>query len=215
VDDYAFFIWGLLELYESTFKIRYLENAVRLKEEMIRQYWDEQGGGFFFTADDGEALLVRQKDIYDGAIPSGNAVGMLNLLRLGRMTAGAAYEKKAQRIGKTFQSQVAAAPSGYTQLMAAVDFGVGPSCEVVIAGRPGAEDTNDMIRALRSTFVPNKVVLFRPTDQKVPDIVGLSAFTEFQAGIDGKATAYVCRNYHCEKPVTDSGSLKKVLNEKP
>jgi uncharacterized protein YyaL (SSP411 family) len=211
VDDYAFFIWGLLELYESTFDTRFLETAVRLQEDMLRGYWDDGTGGFFFTADDGEALLVRQKDIYDGAIPSGNAVGMLNLLRLGRMTARPDFEEKAQAIAKTFRGQVAAAPSGYTLLLSAVDFGVGPSYEVVIAGRPGAEDTGKMIRVLRETYLPNKVVLFRPTDRKKPDIVRLSAFTEFQAGIDGKAAAYVCRDYQCEQPLTDADAFRKVL----
>ena len=96
--------------------------------------WDDSIGGFYFTPDDGEDLIIRKKEIYDGAIPSGNSVAMLNLLRLGRITADSSLEDKAVMIGRSFSTVVRQAPSAYTQLMVAVDFAVGPSCEVPIAG---------------------------------------------------------------------------------
>jgi uncharacterized protein YyaL (SSP411 family) len=211
VDDYAFLIWGMLELYETTFEVSYLQSALMLNNDLLKHFWDEKPGGFYFTADDAEKLLVRQKDIYDGAVPSGNSVGALNLLRLARITANTDFEEKAARIGRAFSKAVKQSPSGYTQLMLAVDFMVGPSYEVVIAGKSGARDTKAMIQALREHFVPNKVVLFRPTDEESPDIIRLAEYTKYQSSIDGKATAYVCLNYNCKLPTTDSGKMLQLL----
>jgi len=163
VDDYAFLIYGLLELYEATFDVNYLKIALELNEDLIQHFWDHDNGGFYFTADDGESLLIRQKEIYDGAIPSGNSVAMLNLLRVGRITAKADSEEKAVKIGQAFYRNVRQLPSAYTQLMVAVDFGVGPSYEVVIAGGSQADDTKQMLNVIRGLFVPNKIVILRPT----------------------------------------------------
>ena len=127
---------------------------------MLEHFWDNQNGGFYFTADDGESLLIRQKEIYDGAIPSGNSIAMLNLLRLGRITADSSLEEKAAAIGRAFVENVSKMPSAYTQLMIAVDFAVGPSYEVVIAGDRRAAETGEMLRAVRSRFIPNKIIVF-------------------------------------------------------
>jgi len=208
--DYAFLTWGLLELYEATFELRYLERALALNAYLLEHFWDGENGGFYSTADDGEELLVRQKEIYDGAIPSANSVAMLNLLRLGRMTAQPDLEEKAAIISRAFSASVRQSPIAYTQLMLAVDFALGPSYEVVIAGKPGAEDTRMMLAALRAQFVPDKVVLLRP-DGESPRIARLAEFTQYQRSIDGKATAYVCRNYKCEFPTTDVEVLLNLL----
>jgi uncharacterized protein YyaL (SSP411 family) len=211
VDDYAFLIWGMLELYESTFEVGFLESALKLNDDLLKHFWDEKPGGFYFTADDAEKLLVRQMDIYDGAVPSGNSVAALNLLRLARITANTDFEEKATRIGRAFSKAVSQTPSAYTQMMLAVDFIVGPSYEVVIAGKSGARDTKAMIRTLRQHFMPNKVVLFRPTEEKSPDIIRVAEYTTYQSNIDGKATAYVCLNYNCKLPTTDSGKMLQLL----
>ena len=214
VDDYAFLIWGMLELYETTFEVRYLQMALNLNDDVLKHFWDNEEGGFYFTADDAEKLLVRQKDIYDGAIPSGNSVGALNLLRLGRITANTDFEEKTEKIGRAFSQLVNQSPSAYTQLMLAVDFAIGPSYEVIIAGISGAEDTKAMMRALRTHFVPNKVVLFRPSEKESPDITTLAEYTKYQSSIDGKATAHVCLNYHCTFPTSDRGKMLELLDVK-
>ncbi len=214
VDDYAFLIWGMIELYETTFEVRYLRTALKLNDDLLKHFWDDKAGGFYFTADDAEKLLVRQKDTYDGAIPSGNSAAALNLLRLGRITAKADFEEKAAKIGRAFSKAVKQMPSAYTQLLLAVDFALGPSYEVVIVGKWGADDTKAMIRALRGHFVPNKVVLFRPSGEESPDITRLAGYTKYQSSIDGKATAYVCLNYTCKLPTTDSGKMLEMLNVK-
>jgi uncharacterized protein YyaL (SSP411 family) len=214
VDDYAFLIWGTLELYETTFEVRHLQTALDLNNDLLKHFWDDKAGAFYFTADDAEKLLVRQKDIYDGAIPSGNSVAALNLLRLGRITANPSFEEKAVKIGRAFSEGVRQSPAGYTQLMLSVDFGVGPSYEVVIAGKAGAEDTKAMVRTLRTHFVPNKVVLFRPGQEESPDITRLAQYTKYQTSIDGKATAYICLNYNCKLPTTDPREMLELLDVK-
>ena len=119
-------------------------------------------GGYYFAPDDGEKLFVRSREIYDGAIPSGNSVAALDLLRLARMTGDTSWEEKAHRLMDSFSIQAGGSPSAHTQLMLALDFATGPSHEVVIAGEPAATDTKAMLAALRAPFLPNKVVLLRP-----------------------------------------------------
>ena len=113
-DDYAFLIWGLIELYEATFDAHYLQVATELNRDFLVHFWDDECGGFFFTSDDGEILLFRTKEIYDGAIPSCNSVGMLNLIRLSRITTNSDLEEKASRISRTFSTTVRQSPSSFT-----------------------------------------------------------------------------------------------------
>ena len=164
--------------------------------------------------DDGESLLVRKREIYDGAIPSGNSVTMLNLLRLGRMTAKSDFEEKAAKIGRAFSRSVKQSPSAHTQLMVALDFGIGPCYEVVITGNAKAEDTKAMVKALRTCFLPNKVVLLNPGERESPEIAQLAEFTRNQPSIGGKATAYVCLNHNCKLPTTDINEMLALLNVK-
>ncbi|MFC1990052.1 thioredoxin domain-containing protein [Chloroflexota bacterium] len=210
--DYAFFVYGLLELYEATFDVNYLKAALELNEDFVRHFWDHDNGGFYFTADDGENLLIRQKEIYDGAIPSGNSVAMLNLLRLGRITANTDFEDKAAKIGQAFYENVRQSPSAHTQLMVAIDFAAGPAYEVVIVGGSQADDTKQMLDAMQKLFVPNKIVILRPTDQETLDLDDIAPFTRYHLSIDGIATAYVCLNYNCKLPTTDISSLPKLLS---
>jgi len=212
LDDYAFFVWGLIELYEAVFDLRYLRIALELTNDMLKHFWDEDGDGFYLTPDDGESLFVRNKEIYDGAIPSGNSVAMLNLLRLGRITANSDLEEKAAKIGRAFSGKVKQLPSAHTQLMVALDFAIGPCYEVVIAGNTEAGDTKAMVNALRTRFLPNKVMLLNPSEQKSPEIVKLAEFTRNQSRVGNKATAYVCLNYTCKLPTTDINKMLEFLN---
>ena len=210
IDDYAFLIWGLLELYEATFNLTYLEQAIALNIELETHFWDEQAGAFYFTPDDGETLIARQKVIYDGAIPSGNSIAMLNLLRLGRITADATYEARAYQVSQAFQAQIEAGPTAYSQLMSALEFGVGPSYEVIIVGEENAPDTEAMLTALRDQYVPNKVVLLRSPGDDAP-LIDLADYTKYYHAIDEQATAYVCQNYICEFPTTDPAKMVTLL----
>jgi uncharacterized protein YyaL (SSP411 family) len=211
LDDYAFLTWGLIELYEATFESRYLHKALNLNTIMLTHFWDGEKGGFYFTADDADIILTRKKEIYDGAVPSGNAVAMLNLMRLARLTARPELEEKAASISRTFSNAVSQSPGAFTQLMIALDFALGPAYEVVIVGDPNAEDTKAMVTTLRKTFAPNKVVLFCPAEEATADINHLAEFTKDLTGINNKATAYVCRNFRCELPTTEAHQMLALL----
>ena len=213
LEDYAFLVWGLIDLYEASFETKYLEEAIRLTDLMLEHFWDEKEGGLFLTADDSEELLVRSKDIYDGAIPSGNSVAALNLLRLGRITAKTEYEEKAEGIFKAFSGSIAKSPAGNSQLLIAVDFAVGPSYEIVISGAAEADDTANMLEAIRRRFIPNKVVLLRPKEAAEDGILKLAPYTGNQASLNGHATAYVCQNFACKAPTTDVQDMLDALGE--
>ncbi len=214
IDDYSFLIWGLINLYEATFDTSYLKTAIDLTEDQINHFWDSFIGGFFFTAEDGEKLLARQKEIYDGAIPSGNSVAMLNLLKLAQLTGNQDYEKKADHISRVFAENVRKSPVAHTFLLTAVDYAVGPTYSLVIAGDTGKEDTNDMLSEIKKHFLPNKSLIFRPTEKIGPEIVELSNFVQYFDKLDGKATAYVCINKTCKVPTNDVNKALEYLSSK-
>lgn len=213
IDDFAFLIWGLLELYEASFDSQYLELAWELNEYLLKHFWDDQAGGFFFTADNSEDLLVRRKELYDGAIPSGNSVAMMNLLRLARITANSDLEQKAAKLSRAFSGNVQEGPSAFTQFLVGVDFAVGPSYEIVIAGPSDSSDTQEMLSAIRSRFIPNKVVLLRPTENETPAIVKMAPYTKDQTTQHGKATAYVCEKFVCNQPITEAKELAEYFEK--
>ena len=213
-DDYAFLIWGQIELYETSFQERHLRRALDLNDIFIRHFWDEKNGAFFFTADSSDTLFIRQKESYDGATPSSNSVAMMNLLRLSRMTGRSEFEEKAARIWNPFSRSVNTHPSAYTQMLCAIDFALGPSYEIVIAGSPGAEDTQKIVRTIQEEFVPNTVVLFVPTDKDNPAIFQLAPFTQQQRMPKGGAAAYVCSNFTCKQPTSDPVQLLHFLDIK-
>ena len=117
----------------------------------------------------------------------------------------------ASKIGYAFSGIVSTRPAGFTQLMVGLDFGVGPSYEVVVVGDPDSKDTVKMISRLRSKFLPNKVVLFKPSNQENPEIVEIAEFTKAQSALGNKATAYVCLNYNCKLPTTDIDKMLELL----
>lgn len=209
LDDYAFFVWGLLELYETGFDIKYLKAAIELNSEMLELFLDKETGGLFMSRESDD-LIVRQKEAYDGAIPSGNSVAAYNLLRIARITTRAELEKISGEITSLFSSEINRAPSGFAMMLCAVDFALGPSSEIVISGKEGADDTVEMLRALNSVFIPRKVLIFRP-EGEMPEISRIAEYTKDQNTIDGKATAYVCRNFSCDLPTTDPDEMMRLI----
>jgi uncharacterized protein YyaL (SSP411 family) len=212
LDDYAFLIWGLMELYEATFEPGYLRRAIEFNDCMITHFWDSGTGGFYFCADDADTILVRKKEIYDGAIPSGNSIAALNLLRLSRLTGSPEYEEMAIRLVRAFSKMISEAPAAYCQCMVALDFALGPTSEVVIVGNPGSGDTMTMIQTLQGSFTPHKVMMFRSAEERDPEITQLAAFTRDLRSIGGKATAYVCKGFRCDLPTTEAQQMLALLN---
>lgn len=213
LDDYAFFVWGLIELYESVFDAKYLKLAIELAEKMLSDFWDEHHGGFYQIANSSEIVLVRNKEAHDGAYPSGNSVAALDLIRLARMTGNTQFEEKAAQLIQAFSNDVARLPSAYVQLMVALDFALGPSSEVVIVGNPENEETAKMLKALESRYVPRKVVLFRQSNKAHDEIANLAKFTEFLVTTNCKTTAYVCRNYVCDLPTNNVEVMLEQLDK--
>ncbi len=215
VDDYAFFILALLDLYEATFDPKYLEEARFFTQEMIRLFWDEKDGGFFFTGSDAEKLITRSKELYDGAVPSGNSVAALCLLRVGRMTMERELEKRAQAVLDTFSAELNQYPSGYSQMLAALDFALGPSREIIIASPTEDPAQSEVfLHEIFSRFLPNKVVMFHPLKgNNRLKIETLAPFISRQTAVSGKATVYICKDYVCDLPVTDAARLNERLKD--
>ncbi len=212
IEDYAFFIHGLIDLYEASFDPDYLGQAKQLCAEMIRLFWDEKSGGFYLTGADAEMLILRPKEIYDGAIPSGNSIAALDLIRMGRLTMEKEFEEKAESLMNAFANQVSQNPSSYSQLLIAFDFAVGPSKEIVISGQAQSEETAEVSRLLYQTFFPNKVVAFRPSDDAGAEkIISLVPFLARQKSVDGKTTLYACESYACKVPLTDLQKIKEEI----
>lgn len=211
LDDYAFFTWGLLELYEAGGQTKYLHKAAALNRQMLDQFEDKKEGGLFFTAAHTEELLTRPKEAQDGALPSGNSVAMLDILRLARITADPELENKANKIAEYFSAQVAQYPTAYTFLLCSLDFAFGPSYEIIIAGKPDDENTKEMIKALRDVYLPNKVVLFLPPADDKKDILKIAPFLNNFSALDSKAKVYVCTNYSCQKPAESPAELEIIL----
>ena len=211
IDDYAFLIWGIVELYEATFDVNLLELVLELNNQLIEHFWDDNIGGFYFTSDDSEELIVRQKEIYDGAIPSGNSVAMLNLLRLSYMLEKPEFEEKAGMINRVFSEKVRNNPISFTQLLNGVDFGIGPSYVLVISGERTAEDTKTLLNSINSRFTPNLITIVRDTGTKEPKIDNIvESYKEYNK-INQKATAYVCVGKSCKQPTNDVETMLEYI----
>jgi uncharacterized protein YyaL (SSP411 family) len=203
LDDYAFLSWGLIELYESTFDIGYLEAALAFTSTILAHFWDDERGGCFFTPDDGETLIMRRKEIYDGAYPSGNAVSMQNMIRLSRLTGDVTFEQKAAAIGRAFSTKVKQSPAAHTHLLSALCFALGPSQEVVVVGRPGSDDTRRMLKRLNRAYLPSTVTIFRPRGEDTAVVDAIAPYTKDMGLIGGTTAAYVCHGGLCSLPSTN------------
>jgi uncharacterized protein len=212
LDDYAFLVWGLIDLYETIFDVRYLKAALELNRVLLEHFWDEGRGGLFFASDDGEPLLVRKKEAYDGAIPCGNSVSMLNFLRLSHLTGDADLEDRALSIGRAFAGTVDSSPLGHSMLLCALDYALGPSSEVVLVGEPEEEGIRAMIKEIRSRFLPNKTVAVA-SEKELNKNIGMIKTMQPLSRIDGKPTAYVCSGHICHLPVNDPKMILDLLEK--
>jgi len=203
-DDYAFMIWAGIELYEATFKTQYLKNAIQLNEALINIFWDKEHGGFFLSVDDKDQPLGRQKQIYDGAVPSSNSTALLNLIRLGRFTGDTSLEEKANDLGKFFSADLIRSGSSSTMSMMALQFIYDDPKEIIIA--EGENDASEFIRHFHTEFDPSKVLLFNPIKKDLKSFK-ITPFLKTQTTVDKKTTIYICRNYSCEKPVFDINDI--------
>ena len=212
LDDYAFIVLALIELYQSTFRFEYINKALKLQEYLDKYFWDNKNGGYFFTDSRSEELIVRHKESYDGAIPSGNSVSAFNLVRLGRITMNAEFEKKATRIGEVFGENIKNSPISHTYLLSVIDYLSGPSYEIIIVDGEKKEGSREFFEIINKHFIPNKIVIYKSEDQDFSQVSELKTFINELHPINNKPTAYICKNYYCELPVTNKEDLIKSLN---
>ena len=213
LDDYAFMTMALLDLYEATFDAKWLFEAKKLAEKMIELFADDAHGGFFLTGKDGEELIARTKPSSDGAVPSGNSIAALALLRLGKGTMNQLFTEQGSGTLEAFSQQLEESPAYSSAMLTAVNFWLGPTQEIVIAGVAEETDTKQMLKLLSSKFLPNAIVLLHEQGDVNSDIYKIVPFIKNQVAIDGKATAYVCENYICNRPVNKIADLEKMLSD--
>ena len=211
LDDYALFAQGLLDLYEAQFDRRDLELAIRLTEKQMELFEDPEHGAFFASAADDRSLVLRVKEDYDGAEPSGNSVAAMNLLRLAGFTNRAGFRESAEKTLAAFASRLAAAPSALPQMLAACEWLLGEPREIVLVGDRGDAGTEALLRALHSRFVPNRVVMLVDSPEARRALAAGIPSIEFMEKVEGRASAYVCRNYACQLPVTESEKLAELI----
>jgi uncharacterized protein YyaL (SSP411 family) len=206
LDDYAFLIWGLIDLYETVFDVKYLKAALELNQVMMRHFWDKDQGGFFFSADDSEAMLLRKKEFYDGAIPSGNSIAMLNLLRLMHLSGRSELEESAWDLAHSFAAS-GEQPLGHSMLLCSLDYALGPASEIALVGSLQDAGIIAMLQAIRSRFLPNKSIVLVCGEE----IGEIAPFTKNLVQVEGKSTAYVCNDHVCSLPATSPEKMMKLF----
>ncbi|MBI4499485.1 MAG: thioredoxin domain-containing protein, partial [Chloroflexi bacterium] len=209
LEDYAFLASGLLALYETDFDLRWLEAARRLADTMLASFWDAREQVFFDTSADHEVLVARPKNLFDHAIPSGNAVALDVLLRLAVLTGESVYADRAVAALQLRRDFLAEHPGGFGRWLCALDFHLGPVQEVAIVGDPDAPDSRELLQVVRRAYRPNAVLALRhPEDTRSGARVPLLADRGL---LEGRATAYVCEHYACQQPVNDPAALAAQL----
>ncbi len=215
LDDHAFLVLGLVDLYEATLEPRWLGEALSVAGDLVRLFWDAEGKGFRFSGTDAEALIGSTKEIYDGAVPSGNSAAALALLRLGRLAARPELEAKARETLEVFGGSIEAGPSNYPFALLALDFALGPVREIVVAGDPADPVVRAMLREVHRRYLPRTILAFRPLAKD--DAARVARHVPFLAElvpVGGRATAYVCKDYACSLPTGEVEELISLLEEK-
>jgi uncharacterized protein len=201
LDDYACLANALVTLYEADFDERWIDEAVSLAETVLTLFADPERGGFFFTASDHEALITRQKDLYDNAVPSGNSMAALALLRLGKLTGRSDFLEAAENTLRASAALIEQSPRAAGQMLLALDLYFGPTPEIVILGDAQHPDTATALQALRQRFAPNKVVACRPPDPKGPTSAELDPLFAGKTLTGPQPGVFICEDFACRQPV--------------
>ena len=208
LDDYAFLAVGLLDLYEAVLDRTYLDRAIQLTDVLLREFWDERDGGFFFTGKSHEPLISRAKPVFDASIPSGNAMATQLLLRLHHLTGDDRYRTPAEKILRSYYDAMESQPFGLAHMLCVLDFYLQGAKEIVIVGNLAESGVKELIAQVNATYLPNKVLqLARPGTA----LAAISPLLQGKSQVDGKPTAYVCQNFTCSPPVTSRNELQVLL----
>jgi uncharacterized protein len=212
LDDYAALIIGLVDLYEAEGKLTWLQQAEALAKRLLSDFWDEQDGGFYSTCAAHDKLPRRAKPVYDGAMPSGNALACLALQRLGCHLDKRDLIAKVEIVLGRAQALLSRAPQAFTVMLEALDWRLHGPLEVVVIGVPGAPDTERLLHILRQTYLPRRVLAVAgPEDLAGP--LGMLPLLRGKGLVNERATVYLCRNYACQKPITEPAALRAALEK--
>ena len=211
LQDYAFLIQGLLDLYEASFDVSYIEHANNLMHKQIDLFRDSTGGGFYDTTDEDSSLILRSKEFYDSAEPTGNSISALNLLRLSYFTNNSEWRDMAVKTIEALGVHIADNPGAMVQLLVAYQWSLGVPQEIIIAGNRGTADTQGFIDEVQSRFLPHKVVIFTDGSEIQKRLAHFLPIINNMNPSGGKVTAYICENFSCQLPITDIEILRQTL----
>ncbi|NPA52531.1 MAG: thioredoxin domain-containing protein [Aquificae bacterium] len=206
LDDYAFFMWGLFELYETSFQERYLFEFKGFLNKLFEHFWDKENGGFYMSADYIKDIIVRPQELYDGAIPSGNSVSLYNIVRFSRLLSLPDLEQKAKQIVKAFSKELSIVPSAYSMFMIGLDLLTKGTKEIIIVAEK--EESKPFIHKLYLDFYPFNLTALKTSNSKLGCISGfLNSLTK----TEGKPTVYICENFSCKAPIHSPQELETIL----
>ncbi|MAV70792.1 MAG: thioredoxin domain-containing protein [Candidatus Marinimicrobia bacterium] len=212
IDDYSFLVWGLLNLYEATYKSEYLREAIELSDIMVKDFGDNNGGGFFIGANYSEKLIIRAKESYDGAIPSGNSVAVMNLNRISHFTGNTIWSELADKTLRAFTESSKKTPTGFSHMISAYMSTINKSKEIVVVGEDNQNETKDILKKIHSLYIPNRVIIFKNINKK-NNIEKIASWTKPYSMLDSLTTIYVCENFSCKLPTNDWEVAKSYLED--
>jgi len=207
LQDYAFFVQGLIDLYETTFDVKWLEHAITLTKKQIELFWDQEAGGFFDNAGNDKSIILRLKDDYDAAEPTGNSISVMNLLMLAEMTNQKEWREMAVKTIQSFAARLNQIPEALPQMLSAMILETASLQEIIIVGERSSKDTKKVLKEIYQKFLPNKVIIL-VDDNSRTYFTNYLPFLKDMTMIDGRTTVYICKNYSCQLPTNE---LEKVL----
>ncbi|MFW6008059.1 MAG: thioredoxin domain-containing protein [archaeon] len=216
LNDYSFFIKALIDLYQASFNVKYLKLAIKLTDQMLELFWDKDNGGFYFISENKrDDIFIRNKKIYDGSIPSGNSIALMNLVKLFYITENIEYENRSRKLSQLYMNPVRNNPESYLQFLISYDYLNNPFYNIIIVGKEDDIITRKMFDILKNNYIPNKVLVFKPVEDKIrrDKLLKLLPHINEYERIDNKTTAYICRDFYCNPPVTEPEQLKYYLTE--
>jgi len=204
LDDYAFLIAALLDLYEATHDVKWMETAIELDGILEKHYEDKENGGFFMTSDDHEKLIAREKPGYDGALPSGNSIAILNLLRLGEFTTQSSYQKRAEKALRFFSGTLTSSPFALSEMLLTFDFFTDSPKEIIIVSPGGKKrEADSFLSVFRKQYLPNRILSVVIKGDNLKSHAKVIPLIQGKTPQTGKTTAYVCESGVCKLPTTE------------
>lgn len=210
LDDYAFYVWSLIEMYNATYNFKFLSRAIKLNNKMIDLFWDSKNGGFYMTSNEGESLIYNPKEVYDGALPSGNSVASNNLMRLAKITGNIVLEEVSTKQIAFLTDMISEYPAGYTFALISLMYELYPTKEIVcmLNNNEGLEDINNI---LKTNFIINTTIVVVDYDD-LKEVGNTIEFIKDYKLKNNKTTFYICENRECSLPITDINELVKILD---